>query len=133
VDQAAYGDVLRLLASADEPHLEPQLNLREILSRATKDLGLAEQFTTYGPAPLHAASDHWPFFYAGIPAFLTGWHPFDGWHRHTDSFDLCTHDDEFLAAARLWRRMIDEVCALPAIGVVERSPAAGYVLTPPSG
>ena len=132
VDQAAYGDVLRLLSSAEERHLEPKVNLRDILAKASSELQLTERFNTYGPGPVHAASDHWPFFYSGIPAFLTGWHPFDGWHRHTDSFDLCTEDEEYLATADLLQLMLEQVCELPRIGPIERSPAAGYVLYPPS-
>jgi Zn-dependent M28 family amino/carboxypeptidase len=132
VDQAAYGDVLRLLSSEDEPHLEPQIDLREMMRSAADELRLNERFNTYGPGPVHAASDHWPFFYSGIPAFLTGWHPFDGWHRHTDSFDLCTEDDEYLATADLLQQMLERVCALPRIGPIERSPAAGYVLHAPA-
>ena len=130
VDQAAYGDVLRLLSSEREPHLDPQINLREIMSAAAGELRLPERFNTYGPGPVHAASDHWPFFYAGIPAFLTGWHPFAGWHRHTDTFDRCTEDESYLATADLLQRMLQHVCDLPEIGRIERSPAAGYVLYP---
>jgi aminopeptidase YwaD len=132
VDQAARGDTLRLLASGSEPHLLPEIDLRGILGSAAEDLDLTREFDTFGPAPVHAASDHWPFFYAGIPAFLTGWHPFDDWHRSSDDFDSCVEDDEFLATAELMDEMVRRVCALPEVGLVERSPAAGYVLQPPS-
>ena len=132
VDQAAYGNVLRLLSSADEPHLEPQVNLQDVVSAAAADLQLSERFDTYGPGPVHAASDHWPFFYSGIPAFLTGWHPFDGWHRHTDTYDLCTRDEEYLATADLLLQMLLRVCELSEVGFIDRSPAAGYILYPPA-
>ena len=92
IDQAANGDVFRLLSSADEAHLKPRLNLRAILKEVADELQLSDRFQTWGPAPVHAASDHWPFYFAGVPAFLTGWHPFPGYHRSGDNVAYC-HDD----------------------------------------
>src|SRR5690606_23171216 len=93
IDQAAYGDVLRLLSSADEGHLQPAINLRPMLREVAEELQLHERFNAWGPAPVHAASDHWPFYFSGVPSFLTGWHPFPGYHRGDDSIENCKEDD----------------------------------------
>lgn len=129
IDQAANGDVLRLLSSADEAHLKPQLNLRPILAEAAEELKLAERFETWGPAPVHAASDHWPFYFAGVPSYLTGWHPFPTYHRSGDNLEYCCEDDKFLATMHLTSAMIDKVCALPRQGPVERKITDVHVTT----
>ncbi len=129
IDQAANGDVLRLLSSADEPHLQPRLNLRPLLAETADALRLAERFTTWGPAPVHAASDHWPFYFAGVPAFLTGWHPFPTYHRGGDTLEYCNADDKFLATMHLTAGMIDRVAALPRQGAVRRKLTDGHVTT----
>jgi hypothetical protein len=113
IDQAANGDVLRLLSSADEAHLQPQINLRPLLAEIADELRLAERFQTWGPAPVHAASDHWPFYFAGVPSFLTGWHPFPTYHRSGDTLAYCNDDAKYLATLHLTARMVERVCALP--------------------
>lgn len=127
IDQAANGDVLRLLSSADEPHLQPPINLRPLLAESAQELGLAERFQTWGPAPVHAASDHWPFYFAGVPSFLTGWHPFPTYHRSGDTLAYCNDDAKFLATMRLTARMIERVCALPKQPPVTRHIADVHV------
>jgi len=127
IDQAAYGDVFRFLSSAQETHLAPQLDLRSILTEAVESLRLKERYRTHGPAPLHSGSDHWPFFFAGVPAFLTGWHPFPEYHRGGDTLEACTQDDQYLATLELTYRMIETVAALPPLGPVERGLFAGHV------
>lgn len=127
IDQAAYGDVFRLLSSADEPHLQPAINLRPMLAAAADELQLHDRFNTWGPAPVHAASDHWPFYFSGVPAFLTGWHPFPAYHRGTDTVANCNEDDKFLATMHLTARMIDSVAALPRKGPVSRDFRDGHV------
>lgn len=129
IDQAAYGDVLRLLCSADEPHLKPEINLRPMLDGVAQELQLHERFNAWGPAPVHAASDHWPFYFSGVPSFLTGWHPFKAYHRGTDSIERCTEDDKYLATMQLTVGMIDRVCALPRQGPVQRRFTDGHVTT----
>jgi hypothetical protein len=127
VDQAAYGDVFRLLSSADEAHLSPPINMRSILTPIANELRLSERFNTFGPAPLHAASDHWPFYYAGVPSFLTGWHPFTGYHRSEDSFSNCVDDAKYLATADLTARMVEGVLALDNQETNPRGSSAGHV------
>lgn len=129
IDQAANGDVLRLLSSADEAHLAPAINLRPMLAEVAAELALAERFETWGPAPVHAASDHWPFYFAGVPSFLTGWHPFPTYHRSGDNVAYCNDDAKFLATMHLTAGMIDRVCALPRQGPVNRKITAGHVTT----
>lgn len=129
IDQAAYGDVLRLLSSADEAHLKPSLNLRPILEEVAGELRLHDRFDAWGPAPVHAASDHWPFYFSGVPSFLTGWHPFPAYHRGTDTIEQCREDDKFLATMTLAAGMIDRVCALPRLGPVQRRFSDGHVTT----
>jgi hypothetical protein len=129
IDQAAHGDVLRLLSSGDEDQLMPTLNLRPILEEAAETLNLHERFETWGPAPLHAASDHWPFYFSGVPSFLTGWHPFDGYHRSEDTLERCTEDEKFLATLHLTAQMIERVSALPELGPSRRRVTDGHVTT----
>lgn len=129
IDQAANGDVLRLLSSADEAHLQPKINLRTMLAQVAEDLKLAERFEIWGPAPVHAASDHWAFYFSGVPAFLTGWHPFPTYHRSGDNLAYCNADDKFLATMHLAAGMIDKVCALSRQGPVERKITDGHVTT----
>ena len=129
IDQAANGDVFRLLSSADEAHLKPKLDLRPILQAAAEELQLFERFETWGPAPVHAASDHWPFYFAGVPSFLTGWHPFPGYHRSGDNVAYCNDDAKFLATMYLTAAMIDRVGTLPRLGPVERRITDGHVTT----
>src|SRR5258708_4053839 len=127
VDQAAYGDIFRLLSSADEPHLSPRINMQSILGPIVKEMRLSERFNTFGPAPLHAASDHWPFYYAGVPSFLTGWHPFTGYHRSEDSLSNCVDDPKYMATAELTARMVEGVLALENQETTPRGPSAGHV------
>jgi Peptidase family M28 len=127
IDQAAYGHVLRLLASADEPHVQPRLNLREMLTDVARELEVAERFDTYGPGPVHAASDHWPFYYAGVPAFLTGWHPFDGYHRSTDSVDRIVDEAQYLATADLAFGMLESTLQSGPHGRQERGITPGLM------
>lgn len=129
IDQAAYGDVLRLLSSADEAHLKPAIDLRPMLAEVARELRLHERFEAWGPAPVHAASDHWPFYFSGVPSFLTGWHPFPAYHRGTDSIEQCVEDDKFLATMHLTAGVIDRVCALPRQGPVARRFTDGHVTT----
>jgi aminopeptidase YwaD len=129
IDQAANGDVLRLLSSADEPHLQPRINLRPMLDDAARELKLADRFETWGPAPVHAASDHWPFYFSGVPSFLTGWHPFPTYHRSGDSLGYCNDDAKFIATMHLAASMIDRVCALPRQGPVAHMITDGHVTT----
>jgi aminopeptidase YwaD len=127
VDQAAYGDIFRLLSSADEPHLSPRINMQSILGPIAKEMRLSERFNTFGPAPLHAASDHWPFYYAGVPSFLTGWHPFTGYHRSEDSLSNCVDDPKYMATAELTARMVEGVLALENQETTPRGSSAGHV------
>jgi hypothetical protein len=129
IDQAANGEILRLLSSANEPHLKPAINLRPILAEVAAELRLMERFETWGPAPVHAASDHWPFYFSGVPSFLTGWHPFPTYHRGGDNLAYCNADDKFLATMHLTAGMIDRVCALPRQGPVTRAITDGHVTT----
>jgi len=129
IDQAANGDVLRLLSSADEAHLQPPLNLRPILAEVAAELKLAERFNSWGPAPVHAASDHWPFYFSGVPSFLTGWHPFPTYHRADDNLAYCNNDEKFLATMHLTAGMIDRICALPHLGPVVHALTDGHVTT----
>lgn len=127
IDQAANGDILRLLSSADEPQLWPPIDMRAILTKITDALDLRGRFTTWGPGPLHAASDHWPFYYAGIPSFLTGWHPFSAYHRSGDTLAYCSDDDKYLATADVTIGMIEAVLGLGPQGRRKRGPAAGHI------
>ncbi len=129
IDQAANGDILRLLSSADEAHLQPNINLRPIVAKVAAELKLAERFNIWGPAPVHAASDHWPFYFSGVPSFLTGWHPFPTYHRGGDNLAYCNDDAKFLATMHLTAGMIDRVCALPRQGPVTRALTDGHVTT----
>jgi aminopeptidase YwaD len=129
IDQAANGDVLRLLSSSDEPHLRPRINLRPMLAEAAEQLQLAQRFETWGPAPVHAASDHWPFYFSGVPSFLTGWHPFPTYHRSGDNLSYCNDDSKFLATMHVTAEMIDRVCALPRQGPVAHTITDGHVTT----
>ncbi len=127
IDQAANGDILRLLSSGDEPQLWPSIDMRAILTRIARELDLQRRFTTWGPGPLHAASDHWPFYYAGIPSFLTGWHPFPTYHRSGDTLAYCNDDEKYLATANLTIGMIETVLGLGPQERRRRGPAAGHI------
>ena len=127
IDQAANGDVLRLLSSGDEPQLWPSIDMRAILTRIADELDLQRRFTTWGPGPLHAASDHWPFYYTGIPSFLTGWHPFPTYHRSGDTLAYCNDDEKYLATANLTIGMIETVLGLGPQERRRRGPAAGHI------
>ena len=127
IDQAANGDILRLLSSGDEPQLFPPIDMRAILTRITDELDLRRRFTTWGPGPLHAASDHWPFYFAGIPSFLTGWHPFPTYHRSGDTLAYCSDDAKYLATANVTIGMIEEVLAMGPLPHRKRSCAAGHI------
>jgi hypothetical protein len=127
IDQAANGDILRLLSSGDEPQLWPSIDMRAILTRIAGELDLQRRFTTWGPGPLHAASDHWPFYYAGIPSFLTGWHPFPTYHRSGDTLAYCNDDEKYLATANLTIGMIETVLGLGPQERRRRGPAAGHI------
>lgn len=129
IDQAANGDVLRLLSSAEEPHLQPAINLRPILAEVAAELKLVQRFNTWGPAPVHAASDHWPFYFSGVPSFLTGWHPFPTYHRADDNLAYCNNDEKFLATMHLTAGMVDRLCALPHLGPVVHALTDGHVTT----
>jgi hypothetical protein len=129
IDQAANGDILRLLSSADEPHLAPPINLRSILAQVAQTLDLHHQFDTWGPADLHAASDHWPFYYAGVPSFLTGWHPFPSYHRSGDNLAYCSNDAKYMATASVTIGMIEAILALGPQPTRPRTCAAGHVTT----
>lgn len=131
VDQAAYGDRFWVLASRDAPHLRPRLDMHALSQAVIDRLGLERRLGVGRPDPLHAASDHWPFYYAGVPAILTGWHPFDGYHRGDDSFARCTNDAQFLATAEVTFALLEAVLAQPTLGPVSRPATAGYVVTPP--
>lgn len=127
IDQAANGEILRLLSSGEEGQLWPPINMRAILTRLTDELELKTRFTTWGPGPLHAASDHWPFYYAGIPSFLTGWHPFPTYHRSGDNLAYCNDDAKYLATANLTIGMLEAVLAMGAQEKRKRGPAAGHI------
>jgi hypothetical protein len=127
IDQAANGDILRLLASADEPQLSPSIDMRAILSRITDKLDLRRRFSTWGPGPLHAASDHWPFYYAGIPSFLTGWHPFPTYHRSGDLLTYSNNDSKYLTTAEVTIGMIEELLELGPQVHHKRPCSAGHV------
>ena len=127
IDQAANGDVLRLLASADEPQLSPSIDMRSLLARIADNLDLHRRFNTWGPGALHAASDHWPFYYAGIPSFLTGWHPFPTYHRSGDTLAYCNDDEKYLAVAAVTTGMIDEVLRLGPQIHRKRPCSAGHI------
>lgn len=131
IDQAAYGDRFWVLASDQAVHLQPQVDLRALAQGVLDDIGAGGRRGTAEATPLHAASDHWPFYYAGVPAILTGWHPFEGYHRGTDTFARCTNDEQFLTTAEVTEQLLQAVLALPAAGRVERPRSAGYVVTPP--
>lgn len=127
IDQAANGDILRLLSSSDEPHLDPPLDLRPILADAAARLDLPSRFEVIGPAPLHAASDHWPFYYAGIPAFLTGWHPFPTYHRDGDTVAYCSDDEKYLATANVTILMLENVIRAGPWPARRRGSSAGHL------
>jgi Peptidase family M28 len=127
IDQAANGDILRLLSSANEPHLDPPLNLRPILADAAARLDLHSRFEVIGPAPVHAASDHWPFYYAGVPAFLTGWHPFPTYHRSGDTAAYCSDDNKYLATANVTIAMLEAVLRTGPWPARARGHLAGHV------
>lgn len=129
IDQAANGDVLRLLSSADEPHLMPRINLRPMLTEVAEELQLAQRFETWGPAQVHAASDHWPFYFSGVPSFLTGWHPFPTYHRSGDNVAYCNDDAKFLATMHLTAGMIDRVNALLRQQASQHKITDGHVTT----
>lgn len=129
IDQAANGDVLRLLASTIEPHISPAIDMREILRTVAERLEVSKRFETIGPTQVHAASDHWPFYFAGVPAFLTGWHPFPTYHRSGDSLDYCNEDDKYLATADLAIGMLQSLLLLGPQKIAERSWTAGHVTT----
>jgi hypothetical protein len=132
VDQAAYGDTFWVLASSDEPHLSKGVDFTTISRSVIDELSLGELADFRGPVPLHAASDHWPFFYAGVPATLIGWHPFDGYHRGGDTYDRCVHDDQFLTCAKTTDALLTKVLELPRIGRQRRPLSAGFVVNPPN-
>lgn len=127
IDQAANGDILRLLSSGDESQLWPPIDMRAILTKVTEELTLHKRFTTWGPGPLHAASDHWPFYYAGIPSFLTGWHPFSTYHRSGDTFAFCDDNEKYLATADTTIGMIEAVLKLPQQEHRKRPCSAGHI------
>jgi aminopeptidase YwaD len=127
IDQAANGEILRLLSSGDEPQLWPPIDMRAILSKVADELGVHKRFTTWGPGPLHAASDHWPFYYAGIPSFLTGWHPFPTYHRSGDNLAYCNDDDKYLATANLTIGMLEAVLRIKPHEQRKRGPSAGHI------
>jgi aminopeptidase YwaD len=129
IDQAANGDILRLLASTIEPHLSPAIDMREILTTVANRLQVKERFDTIGPTQLHAASDHWPFYFAGVPSFLTGWHPFPTYHRSGDTVDYCDNDDKYLATADLAIGMLESLLVLGTQQIDHRSWTAGHVTT----
>ncbi len=121
VDQAAKGDSFRLLASSVEPHIAPKIDMRAILGEAAEALDLHTRFPTHGPAPLHAASDHWPFYVAGVPTFLTGWHPFSTYHRGGDTLAYCDAPDQFSATFDIMAEMCERIGQLDPVGKVKRS------------
>src|SRR6185437_8224351 len=127
IDQAANGDILRLLSSGDEPQLWPPIDMRAILTKVADDLNLHARFETWGPGPLHAASDHWPFYYAGIPSFLTGWHPFSTYHRSGDTLAFCNDDEKYLATAATTVGMIEAVLVLGQQEHRKRPCSAGHI------
>jgi hypothetical protein len=133
IDQAAYGDKFWVLASDDAAHLQPRINLRELAQGVIDEMGISAPEATDKATPLHAASDHWPFYYAGVPAILTGWHPFEGYHRGTDTAVRCNNDRQFLTTANVTTRLLRRVLSLPELGRAERPLSAGYVITPPPG
>lgn len=132
IDQAAYGDAFWVLASSDEPHLSQGVDFTAIGRSVIDELSLCDLADFRGPVPLHSASDHWPFFYAGVPATLIGWHPFDGYHRGGDTYDRCVHDDQFLTCAKTAHALMTKVLELPQIGRQPRPLSAGFVVSPPN-
>ena len=131
IDQAAYGDRFWVLASDDAPHLQPRTNLRALSQQVVDRYDLLSRAGAGEATPLHAASDHWPFYYAGVPAILTGWHPFEGYHRGTDTFERCTNDAQFLVTAEITFELLQAVLNQPAHGAIKRPLSAGFVITPP--
>ena len=129
IDQAANGDILRLLASSIEPHITPQIDMREILTAVAEQLTVAKRFETIGPTQVHAASDHWPFYFAGVPSFLTGWHPFPTYHRSGDTLDYCNDDEKYLATANLAIGMLESLLLLGPQRIAHRGWTAGHVTT----
>jgi hypothetical protein len=132
IDQAAYGDAFWLLASSDEPHLSQGVDFTAIGRSVINELSLGDLADFRGPVPLHSASDHWPFFYAGVPATLIGWHPFDGYHRGGDTYDRCIRNDQFLTCAKTAYALMTKVLELPRIGRQPRPLSAGFVVSPPN-
>ncbi|MHB8613310.1 MAG: M28 family peptidase [Candidatus Dormibacteraceae bacterium] len=129
IDQAANGDIIRLLASTIEPHIRPAIDMREILGVVAKRLEVTKRFETIGPAQVHAASDHWPFYFAGVPSFLTGWHPFPTYHRSGDSLEYCDNDEKYLTTANLAIGMLEALLLLGPQHMVPRPLTAGHVTT----
>ena len=131
IDQAAYGDKFWILTSSDEPHLYPKINMRELAQQVIQSTELNRLETLQGPEPLHAASDHWPFYYSGIPSMLIGWHPFPGYHRGEDTFAKCIHNDLFLLTARTADLLLATILQQPQNNLRDRSLDSGFVVRPP--
>jgi aminopeptidase YwaD len=129
IDQAANGDILRLLASTIEPHIQPAIDMRALLGDVADRLKVSQRFETIGPTQVHAASDHWPFYFSGVPSFLTGWHPFPTYHRSGDTLEYCNDDDKYLATANLAIGMLESLLLLGPQQTAHRSWTAGHVST----
>jgi len=132
IDQAAYGDNFWILTSSDESHLYPKSNMRELARQVIQSTNLNRLDTLRGPEPLHAASDHWPFFYSGIPSILIGWHPFQGYHRGDDTFEKCVHDEKFLLTAQTADSLLQAILQQPPADLRNRPLNAGFVVQPPA-
>jgi Zn-dependent M28 family amino/carboxypeptidase len=133
IDQAAYGDNFWILTSSDEPHLSPKSNMAELARNVILSMKLDRLETTLrGPEPLHAASDHWPFFYSGVPSILIGWHPFEEYHRGGDIFEKCIHDEKFLLTAHTADNLLQSILTQPQKEIKNRPLNAGFVVQPPA-
>ncbi len=128
IDQGARGDLLRLYCSDGETKVVPKLNMTEIVNQVADHLKVKERFNVLGPARPHSASDHWPFYYSGVPLFFTGWHPFRGYHRSGDNVDALVEDDKFLTTLHLVAGVVEKILALDVKAPVDRGEGACYVM-----
>jgi hypothetical protein len=103
--------------------------MRALMTAVADRLKVRQRFETIGPTQVHAASDHWPFYFAGVPSFLTGWHPFPTYHRSGDTLEYCNDDDKYLATANLAIGMLESLLLLGPQPAVHRSWTAGHVST----
>ncbi len=126
-DQAARGDKLLLFSSDDEAKVRPQFPMRRIVEEVAEELHVRQRFNVIGPAAPIPVSDHWPFYFSGVPLFYMGWHPFEGYHRSGDNVAALTEDDKFLTTFQLVAGVLERILSLDIHAPVERSEYACYV------